>query len=249
MIQSPNPNKQLSVRVEGRNYDRYPIHTHFVQLGEDYLELVRFYALHDYEPGDVLCISEKIISICQKNIIPKEQLKISPMARFLSRFACQSSIGIGVNNIYKMQVAINLCGRMKIFYAAVVGGIGKLFGRRGLFYEIAGQEVEGLDGFYGEYFEPYANFGILLPENPEQVCMDIYRTLGIRCIIADINDFTGSILARSPGVTQSDETLYGILKDNPAGNSNQQTPLLLIRRTSNFGDLEKGEEYAIPSCF
>lgn len=58
-------------------------------------------------------ISEKIVSLCQGDIIPKESVKLSPLAKFLSKFASTNdSAGIGVHNVYKMQVAMMLCGRM-----------------------------------------------------------------------------------------------------------------------------------------
>ena len=58
-------------------------------------------------------ISEKIVSFCPEDILPKEREKLSPLAKFLSKFASTNdSAGIGVHNVYKMQVAMMLCGRM-----------------------------------------------------------------------------------------------------------------------------------------
>ena len=47
--------------------------------------------------------------------------------------------------------------------------------KRGVFYKIVGPEISGLDGFYGDVFEDYADFGIRLPENPTGVCNEIYE--------------------------------------------------------------------------
>ena len=36
--------------------------------------------------------------------------------------------------------------------------------KKGVFYEIVGQEVSGLDGFYGHVWKEYEDIGIELPE-------------------------------------------------------------------------------------
>ena len=40
-----NADKQLYVDVDGKTYARYAIKTHFVHVGEDYVDLVRTYVL------------------------------------------------------------------------------------------------------------------------------------------------------------------------------------------------------------
>ena len=93
--------------------------------------------------GDILSISEKIISLCQNRVVYKKDMKISMLAKFLSKFAMKTDAGVGVSEPYKMQFAIDICGPLKVLYAAVLGGIGKLFGKRGIFYDIVGIEVSG----------------------------------------------------------------------------------------------------------
>ena len=109
-----NEGKQVCIDVEGNWYMRHAIHTHRIGVGEDYIDLVRRYVAPLYRPGDILSISEKIISLCQKRVIYKKDVRVSLLAKFLSRFASRSTAGIGVNNPYKMQIAIQLCGRKKI---------------------------------------------------------------------------------------------------------------------------------------
>ena len=52
---------------------------------------------------------------------------------------------------------------------------------------------------------------------------------GIHCCIADINDFGGEVLAVSPKSTMDKPLLQKLLKDNPAGNGHEMTPLVLMR--------------------
>ena len=157
-------------------------------------------------------------------------MKISKTARFLSRFAARSNAGIGVSEVYKMQYAIDKCGRFKIVAASILAGIGKLFGKKGIFYKVAGQEGSGLDGFYGAVWDTYADIGIELPKDPEKVCRHIYETLGISTCITDANDLGVEILAVSPDVHLSTDTLKQIIRDNPAGQGREQTPFILVRR-------------------
>ena len=141
-ISKTNPEKPLLLEVDGKEYYRCPIHTQLVKVGDDLSGLLRQYVLPYFQEGDCVYISEKIVSLCQRDIIPKESLKISGLAKFLSRFASTNdSAGIGVHNVYKMQVAIMLCGKPKVLYSALAAGVGRLFGKRGVFYEITGPQV------------------------------------------------------------------------------------------------------------
>ena len=175
-------------------------------------------------------MGQKTVSLCQRDIIPKESVKISRLARFLSRFASTNDgAGIGVHNVYKMQVAILLCGRAKVLYAAVAAGVGRLFGKRGVFYEITGPQVAGLDGFYSTYFEDYQNYGILPPKDPDKAAARVEAETGVHCCVADINDFGGDVLGVSPKSPMDKALLQRLLKDNSAGNGHEMTPFVLLR--------------------
>lgn len=225
-----NENKKLEIEVEGEKFNRYAVKTHFVQIGENYIDIIEKYVKPTYKENDFISISEKIISLCQKRIIYKKDMKVSKLAKFLSKFAMKSDAGIGVDSPYKMQVAINLCGKLKVIYAAIVAGIGKIFKKKGVFYKIVGQEISGLDGFYGNVFPEYAEYGIRIPENSSKVCDEIYQKLGIKAMIVDANDFNVEILGKSSSLDYGDKTLASIIKDNPAGQSNQLTPIILVRK-------------------
>ena len=127
-VLTPNENKSLRIETSFGAYDRGAIRTHFVEVGEDYVALVKRYVLPLYR--DILSVAEKIISLCQKNIIYKKDMKLTWLARFLSKFASHSPYGIGVDNPWKMQFAIDHCGALKIIWASVAAGFGKLFGKK-----------------------------------------------------------------------------------------------------------------------
>lgn len=222
--------KNVEIDVNGEKYLRHAVKTHYIQLGESYIDVIEKYVSPIYEKGDIISISEKIISLCQKRVVYKKDMKVTGLAKFLSKFAMRSDAGVGVDNPYKMQFAIDLCGRIKVIWAAIAGGVCKIFGKRGVFYEIVGPEVSGLDGFYGNVFEDYAEFGIRIPENSTGVCNEIYEKLGIKAMIVDANDFNVEILGKSDAITNTDEELKKMVKDNPAGQVKTLTPIVLVRK-------------------
>ena len=229
-ISHTNPEKPLTLTIDGREYYRCPIHTRLVKVGDHLSQLVEEYVLPYFQEGDCVYISEKIVSLCQGDIIPKESVKLSRTAKFLSKFASTNdSAGIGVHNVYKMQVAILLCGKPKVIFAALAAGVARLFGKRGVFYEITGPQVAGLDGFYSTYFEDYKNFGILSPKDPDKAAARVESETGVHCCVADINDFGGEVLAVSPKSPMDKALLQKLLKDNPAGNGHEMTPFVLLR--------------------
>ena len=113
---------------------------------------------------------------------------------------------------------------------------GKLFGKRGVFYEMVGQEVSGLDGFYDHEFQEYGEFGIRIPENPGKVCDEIEAATGVQAMIVDANDLNVEILGKASSITLDDETLKGLIRDNPAGQSRELTPFILIREVKEEGE-------------
>ncbi|UQT49515.1 hypothetical protein M5E87_06770 [Flavonifractor plautii] len=86
-----NEGKSVTIEVSGKTYARHAIQTHFVQVGESYIDLVEQYVKPLWQPGDLLSSSEKIIGLCQKRVVYKKDMKVGRLARFLSRFASHSS--------------------------------------------------------------------------------------------------------------------------------------------------------------
>ena len=109
-------------------------------------------------------------------------------------------------------------------------GITKLFGIKGVFYKIVGREVSGLDGFYDGSWKEYRDIGIEIPENPVLVCNEIKNKLGISAMIVDSNDFGQVILGKSNDIQLKDKILEKIIRDNPAGQGQETTPIILIRK-------------------
>ncbi|MBO5479513.1 MAG: F420-0--gamma-glutamyl ligase [Clostridia bacterium] len=225
-----NEGKSVEIEVNGQTYLRHAIKTRFVKQGESYIDLFKEYVLPIYEEGDIISSSEKIIALCQNRIIKREDIKIGFWAKLLSKFASHPDTGVGVGETIKMQYAIDTVGLLKVLWASIASAVTKLFGKKGVFYEIVGQEVSGLDGFYDHVWKEYGDIGIQLPENPTGVCNDIKEQLGISCMIVDANDLGQEILGYSDDIKLSEQELKELIKDNPSGQGKELTPLILIRR-------------------
>lgn len=225
-----NNGKNVEIEVDNEIYDRYAIKTRFVKEKENYIQIIEEYIKPIYKEGDIVSISEKIIALCQGRTIRRKEIKVGFWAKFLSKFASHPKTGIGVGEAIKMQYAINTVGLVKVIYASIISAITKLFGKKGKFYEIVGQEVSGLDGFYGKIWEEYADLGIKIPENPNGVCNEIKEKLGIISMIVDANDLGQEILGKCKELELKEEKLKQMIRDNPAGQGRECTPLILIRK-------------------
>lgn len=224
-----NENKNLTIEVDGVSYERYPIKTHVVTDADDIRDVAQKYAKDNMQEGDILFISEKCVACTQRRAIPMDEIKPRPLAKLLCKFVYKSPYGIGLSIPQTMEMALCECGTFKILIAAFCSAIGKLFGKRGIFYDIAGPKAKSIDGPCDCTIPPYNNYVVLGPKNPDEVARAIKERIGFDTIIVDINDLDGTILGVSDDTL--DRTLYArVLKDNPLGQSRQQTPMGIIRK-------------------
>ncbi len=218
-----------TIDVAGQKYRRLAIQTHFIQKGESFLAVCRKYVKPLAEAGDILSSSEKIVSICQGNTVDMKDVKLGFWAKNLSKLASRSEMGVGMDEPYKLQLAIDIAGLPRILFAVFCGGIGKLFGIKGWFYKVAGNGIAGMDGFYSRSdFKEYHTMAILLPAQPDKACKEIAEDLGIAVAIVDANDVSVETLG-SYGLKDNNEFLQ-MIRDNPAGQSDELTPLILIKK-------------------
>jgi len=209
--------------------ERKLIRTHFITTNDNLDDVVSKYVLPAWKEKDIVIFAEKIIAIMQNRVIHRKDLKVGFWADFLSRFAKKTPTGFSVGNPLKMQVAINLAGLPRILLASFVGGLAKLIRIRGLFYIIAGHQISQIDGFYGGAFPQYFDMGILGPKDSEKICNDLKNKYGFSGAIVDINDLGRIILGISDDIKNKKKLILNILKDNPAGQGNQQTPIIILR--------------------
>ena len=120
-----NPGKALEIEVAGERYLRHGIRTHFVEVGEDYLDLFRRYVVPVYRPGDWVAVSEKVAALCQGRVIHRQEIQVTWLARLLAKCVRQTPAGPGMGLPVKMQFALDQEGRARVLWAALRAGVGQ----------------------------------------------------------------------------------------------------------------------------
>lgn len=227
-----NPDKDIEIEAMGQKFNRFPIHTHYVQPGKDnYIDLVKKYVLPVYREGDIVSVSEKVISICEGRVVYKKDVKVSGIARFLSKFV-HGDVVVGLHLAIpeKMQVAIDQVGVPRILLAAACAAVTRPFGKHGVFYKVAGRQAAGVDGFESDGFQDYLDMAILCPADSEKVCSEVLEKTGVRMMIVDANDLGVEILGAAKTIPYSTEELASLIRDNPSCQEAECTPFVLIRK-------------------
>lgn len=227
-IKSTKKEKHPIIEYNGRKYLRIPVKTHVITKEDSIVDVVRKYAQETVKETDIVFISEKAVAITQGRAYPMSEIKPRPLAKLLSKYVTKTSSGIGLGIPETMEMALRECGVVRILFAAVVSFFGKLIGRKGDFYRVAGYKASSIDGPTLNTLPPYNKYVVLGPADPDQVAKKISESIKAEVAIVDINDLGGNILGTSKP-TMDRKTLVGILRDNPLGQSREQTPMGIIR--------------------
>lgn len=228
----PNPGKNLIIDVDGTNYARLPIKTHVIRDNDKLTRIVENYVKPHLRDGDIIFVGERIVAITQGRAFPIKTIKPSWLAKFLVKFVHKSPYGIGLGSPWTMELAIKEAGVLKILLAAFISAIPKLLGIKGLFYIIAGKSIAAIDGPCHYTLPPYNEYAKLGPKNPNGVAREIKKIIGCEVVIIDANDLGVSVLGKS-SKNIPDDFCKKVFRDNPLGQSSQQTPIAIIRKTSN----------------
>lgn len=202
-----------------------PIRTHLLRPEDDVVAIVRRYVQPLAQPGDVVAIAESALAIMQGRVKNVEDIQPRFMARRLNRFFMQDS---SLSSVYACEMAIREIGEWRFVLATVAGAVGKLMGRSGDFYRVAGPDVAAIDDCTGT-LPPYDKCVVMGPKDSDRVCRDIKTQTGLEAAIVDANDLRKCQVL---GISTPDlsQMVHDSLLDNPQGNGDEQTPIVLIRR-------------------
>ncbi|HHY36575.1 MAG TPA: F420-0:Gamma-glutamyl ligase [Firmicutes bacterium] len=207
-----------------RTAAKIALRTHLLTPGEDIVEVVEHYTKNIAEAGDLIAICESVVAITQGRIFRPEEVKAGFLASFLCRFTARHG---SLTSPAGMQLAINEAGRWRILLGAALGAVGKIIGKKGLFYYIAGRQVALIDDVAGT-MPPFEGYIVLGPREPDRVARAVWERTGVDTVIVDVNDLgCVDIVGASPGVRHG--LVKSLLEDNPSGNYDQQTPITLIK--------------------
>jgi F420-0:gamma-glutamyl ligase-like protein len=229
---APNSGKNLTIETGFGTHARYPIKTHVI-MKEDVPEDVLDKYVREYlQEGDTVFISEKIIAIMQGRAFHVDEIKPSRLARFLCKFVYKPDYGIGIGSPVTMELCVREVGRVKILFAAFIAGICKIFGKRGVFYNICGMDARAIDGPCDYTIPPYNNYAKMAPHKPHDMAARLAKHIGHDVYIVDANDIACTVLGKSHK-DLPDAFGEEIFSDNPLDQSDQQTPLAIIRPVNN----------------
>ena len=223
-----NEGKQEFITIDGVAYGRYALKTHVITAADSLSDIAEKYIRPVIRPGDVVFFSEKMVACTQGRAIPLKSIRPRRLAVLLSAHVYKNPGGIGLAMPETMEMALRECGAWRILLAAACHCAGRLFGKRGWFYIVAGRKAASIDGPCSYTLPPYNQYVVLGPSSPGKIAKELAAALGVPVIIVDINDLGGNILGSSGKL---DKALYSkILSDNPLGQSTQCTPCGIIRR-------------------
>jgi len=203
---------------------RIPIRTHVITEKDDMVDIVRRYTGKVAEHGDIIAMAESVVAISQGRAILPDTVKPGLLAKFLCLFPGKDG---SLATPQAMQLAIREVGRTRIVLGALAAAIGRIIHRRGDFYRVAGRQLAQIDDVAGTMW-PFEKHIILGPKNPHDLVNRIKDATGTEAVITDVNDIRKvDILAASEGVDR--DSLIKDLEDNPFGNDDQQTPIIVLK--------------------
>ena len=192
-------------------------------------DVVRRYAQPHLVAGDFLFISERIVAISQGRAFPIRDIKPSRLAKFLVKFVHKSPYGIGLGSPWTMELAIQEAGAVKILIGALAAALTKPFGMKGVFYKVVGKNINAIDGPCDYTLPPYNEYAKLGPSEPDKAAKALQVVTGHDVVIIDANDLGVAVLGKS-SKDITDDFCKNVFKDNPLGQSAEQTPLCIVRK-------------------
>jgi hypothetical protein len=215
--------------IEG--VERILVKTPLLKEGDDIYKVIDDLTRDIRREGDIITISSCVAAICEGRAITVDTIFPTALAKFFSLFVSHRNVPFGgaapLANSYAMEIAVREAGVPRIIIAGIIGGIGKLFGISGWFYRIAGPQSALIDDPPGA-IPPYDYSIIPGPVDPFKMADKIRELTGMRAAVIDAND---AGIAWAVGYTEgvNKEKLEIVLSDNPAGNEDQQTPIIIVR--------------------
>jgi hypothetical protein len=216
------------VGVGGRRVRRVMVRTGLLTERDRLDEVLVRHVVPVVEPGDTVTIAESPVAIMQGRAIPIDRIRPGLWARVLWRFVRKVPYGIGLRSPWSMQCAIEEVGAPRILRAALAGAWGKLRGRRGDFYRVAGPQAAMIDAAHTSGVREFYECVIKGPSEPDRVAERMRELTGCEAAVVDANDVFGcKVVGASRGLDS--RLVEEALRDNPAGQGDALTPVVIIR--------------------
>lgn len=191
---------------------------------DDIVEVIDRLTASFRQPGDVVAVAESVVAVTQRRYRKPEEVWPGFWASRLCYFVPSKG---SLSSRHGFQCAIDDVGLPRTLFAFFVGALGKLVGKKGLFYELAGRPAELIDDLTGT-MPPFDRYVVMGPDDPEGVVRAIQARTGMGAAIVDANDLKRAmVLAATPGLEPA--RVSQMVLDNPFGNAAEQTPFVVLR--------------------
>ena len=215
--------------VDGRTFERLPVHTPVLMPGDDIPTAILAHAGPSLQPGDTVVLSESAVAIMQGRARDWRTIHPSPIARLLSSRVLKTSYGTGLRSPYAMHYAIELTGLPRILVAVAAHAVGRVLGRRGWFYLVAGLDARMMDAEHTMGIAEFQECCIPAPADPPGTVRALKDAIGYDVAICDINDVSPAWCVASTLSRERARLLERSFDDNPLGQFDEQTPIGIWR--------------------
>ena len=205
-------------------YKAIAVKTDLLGSFDNPIETVMDYCKNVTREKDILTIGETPLAIMQGRYVAPQNLEYNIFSKILCYFFHPTS---SLATACGMQLLIDKIGVTRITFSLILGFLFKCIGIKGVFYRLTGFESSLIDDISGTVV-PYDKSIVMGPINTKLFCDKLSKQLEVEVAVVDVNDLGGvKILASSNKSVNN--ILKEILKVNPAGNSDEKTPIVLIR--------------------
>ncbi|MHB8106134.1 MAG: tetratricopeptide repeat protein [Candidatus Cryosericum sp.] len=206
---------------------RHNVHTGLLTEVSDLSSIVD--RVHGEHPTGVVTIASSVMTMCEGTLMWVGTFKPSRLARFLGPYTGHGSgefihwYTYPMEAAWKVQAYIELAGTFRVLLGAGATVLGKLLHRKGWFYAVVGPVAKAVDS---DKVMPYDACLVPGPLDVERSIAALARK-GARVSVVDVNDLFGAeIVASTDGIDE--DWLRRSLEDNPAGNDDSMTPIVVV---------------------
>jgi hypothetical protein len=231
-----------TVVVDGQTFERVPIRTPVLMPGDDMAAVIREHAGEFLRPGDTVVMSESAVAIMQGRARDWRTIHPTRFARFLSSHVVKTTYGTGLRSPYAMQYAIELSGLPRIVLALPAHLVGRLLGKKGWFYLVAGLNARMMDAEHTMGIPEFYEMCIPAPRDPRGTCRRLKAATSYDIAICDINDIAPAWCVASTLPKERVRLLERSFDDNPLGQEDEQTPIGIWREAPT-GAVETGPRF------
>ncbi len=201
-----------------------PIKTHKLGIIDDPYKLFDSYISNVHMPGDIITIGETPLAIMQGRYHHPSMLQPNLLAKLLCYYFHPTS---SLATACGMQSLIDEVGPSRVIFSWLVASILKLIKVKGIFYRLAGDQARLIDDITGTT-PPYDQVIVLGPINTKQYCEQLAEKHNINFAVVDVNDL-GKVKIIASSKNTNKTLLKRALSTNPAGNADEQTPIVIVR--------------------